>query len=39
VEAINIAHPAITRIPERLGDEFKRIMSKEKPPKTVGRPV
>ncbi len=32
-------HPPIIRIPDRLWDEFKKILPKEKPLKTVGRPV
>jgi len=32
-------HPPIIRIPDRFWDEFKKILPKEKPLKTVGRPV
>ena len=32
-------HPPIIRIPDRLWDEFKKILPKEKPLKTVGRPI
>ena len=31
--------PTIKRIPDELWDEFKKILPREKPPKTVGRPV
>ena len=31
--------PTIKRIPDKLWDEFKKILPREKPPKTVGRPV
>ena len=31
--------PTIKRIPDELWDEFKKILPKEKPPKTVGRPI
>jgi transposase len=31
--------PTIKRIPDELWDKFKKILPKEKPPKTVGRPV
>jgi transposase len=31
--------PTIKRIPDKLWDEFKKILPKEKPLKTVGRPV
>jgi transposase len=32
-------HLPIIRLPDRLWDEFKKILPKEKPLKTVGRPV
>jgi transposase len=32
-------HHPIIRIPDRLWDEFKKILPKEKPLKTVGRPI
>jgi transposase len=32
-------HPTILKIPDKLWDEFKKILPKEKPLKTVGRPV
>lgn len=35
----NTSHPTIIRIPDKLWDEFKKILPKEKPPKTVGRPI
>jgi transposase len=31
--------PTIRRIPDELWDEFKKILPREKPPKTVGRPI
>jgi transposase len=31
--------PTIKRIPDELWDEFKKVLPKEKPQKTVGRPV
>jgi transposase len=31
--------PTIRRIPDKLWDEFKKILPREKPPKTVGRPI
>ena len=31
--------PTIKRIPDKLWDEFKKVLHKEKPQKTVGRPV
>ena len=31
--------PTIRRIPDKLWNEFKKILPKEKPPKTVGRPI
>jgi transposase len=31
--------PVIRRIPDKLWDEFEKILPKEKPPKTVGRPI
>ena len=31
--------PTIKRIPDKLWDEFKKVLPKEKPQKTVGRPV
>jgi transposase len=31
--------PTIKRIPDELWDEFKKILPREKPPKTVGRPI
>jgi transposase len=31
--------PTIKRIPDKLWNEFKKILPKEKPSKTVGRPV
>jgi transposase len=31
--------PTIRRIPDELWDEFKEILPREKPPKTVGRPI
>jgi transposase len=31
--------PTIRRIPDGLWDEFKKILPREKPPKTVGRPI
>jgi transposase len=36
---IIIDHHPIIRIPDRLWDEFKKILPKEKPLKTVGRPI
>ena len=35
----NNSLPTIRRIPDELWDEFKKILPKEKPPKTVGRPI
>ena len=36
----NISHPTIIiRIPDRLWDEVKKVLPKEKPLKTVGRPI
>jgi transposase len=35
----NNSHPTIITIPDKLWDEFKKILPKEKPPKTVGRPI
>jgi putative transposase len=32
-------HPTILKIPDRLWDEIKSILPKEKPLKTVGRPI
>ena len=32
-------HPTILKIPDRLWDEIKCILPKEKPLKTVGRPI
>jgi len=32
-------HPTIFKIPDRLWDEIKSIFPKEKPLKTVGRPI
>ncbi len=32
-------HPAIITIPDELWNEFKNIFPKEKPLKTVGRPI
>ncbi|MDR4492286.1 MAG: transposase [Candidatus Nitrosocosmicus sp.] len=32
-------HPTIRRLPDKFWDEFKKILPKEKPPKTVGRPI
>ena len=31
--------PTIKRIPDKLWDELKKVLPKEKPPKTVGRPI
>ena len=31
--------PTIRRIPDKLWNEFKKILPKEKPPKTVGRSI
>jgi transposase len=31
--------PTIRMIPDELWDEFKKILPREKPPKTVGRPI
>jgi putative transposase len=31
--------PTIRRIPDELWDEFKKILPREKPSKTVGRPI
>ena len=31
--------PTIRTIPDELWNEFKKILPREKPPKTVGRPV
>ena len=31
--------PTIRRIPDALWDVFKKILPREKPPKTVGRPI
>ena len=31
--------PTIRRIPDELWNDFKKILPREKPPKTVGRPV
>jgi transposase len=31
--------PTIRRIPDELWDVFKKILPREKPPKTVGRPI
>ena len=33
------SHPTIRMIPDKLWDEFKKILPREKPPKTVGRPI
>jgi transposase len=35
----NNSLPTIRRIPDELWDEFKKILPREKPPKTVGRPI
>ncbi|MDN5846706.1 MAG: transposase [Candidatus Nitrosocosmicus sp.] len=35
----NTSHPTIITVPDKLWDEFKKILPREKPPKTVGRPV
>ncbi|MDN5847865.1 MAG: hypothetical protein L0H53_16510 [Candidatus Nitrosocosmicus sp.] len=35
----NDHHTIIIRIPDKLWDEFKKILPKEKPSKTVGRPI
>ena len=35
----NNHHTTIIRIPDKLWDEIKKILPKEKPPKTVGRPI
>ncbi len=35
----NISHLTIRRISDRLWDEVKKVLPREKPPKTVGRPV
>ena len=32
-------HPTILKIPDELWDEIKSILPKEKPPRTVGRPI
>ncbi len=32
-------HPTILKIPDKLWDEIKSIFPKEKPLKTVGRPI
>ena len=32
-------HPTILKIPDKLWDEIKSILPKEKPLKTVGRPI
>ena len=31
--------PTVKMIPDKLWDEFKKVLGKEKPPKTVGRPI
>ena len=31
--------PTIRKIPDKLWDEFNKLLPKEKPPKTVGRPA
>jgi len=31
--------PTIKRIPDKLWDEIRKVLSKEKPLKTVGRPI
>ncbi len=31
--------PPIIRIPDKLWDEIKKVLPKEKPSKTVGRPI
>jgi hypothetical protein len=31
--------PTIRRIPDKLWNELKKILPREKPPKTVGRPI
>ena len=31
--------PTVKMIPDKLWDEFKKVIRKEKPPKTVGRPI
>ncbi|CAN5758631.1 hypothetical protein BH23THE1_BH23THE1_21770 [soil metagenome] len=31
--------PAIKRIPDELRDKIKKVLPKEKPSKTVGRPI
>jgi hypothetical protein len=42
-EKVRIVHnhnlPTIKKIPDKLWDEFKKILPREKPPKTVGRPI
>ncbi|CAN5873441.1 hypothetical protein BH23THE1_BH23THE1_07480 [soil metagenome] len=32
-------HPVIMTVPEELWNEFKKILPKEKPSKTIGRPI
>ncbi|MDN5847917.1 MAG: transposase [Candidatus Nitrosocosmicus sp.] len=32
-------HPTIKRIPDELWNEIKKVLLKEKPSKTVGRPI
>ena len=32
-------HPTILKIPDKLWDEIRNILPKEKPAKTIGRPV
>lgn len=39
VEVRNTPHPTIITIPDKLWDEFKRILPREMPLKTVGRPI
>ena len=36
---VNYYRPPIKRIPDELWDEIKRVLPKEKSPKTVGRPI
>ena len=32
-------HPVIMTVPDELWNEFKKILPKEKPSKTIGRPI
>lgn len=38
-KVIDTIHPTITRLPDKLWDEFREILPREKPSNTVGRPI